>query len=63
MAPTFMHDFPQPGALPIVVDRRCRFECAARIFPVATSSAANSVVVPWRPVSDSPVEINVVRAS
>jgi phosphate/sulfate permease len=24
---------------------------------VATSSAANSVVVPWRPVSDSPVEI------
>jgi hypothetical protein len=45
------------AALPIVVDRRRRFECAARILPVATSSAANSVVVPWRPVSDSPVEI------
>ena len=28
--------------------RRRRFECVAMIFPVATSSAANSVVVPCR---------------
>jgi hypothetical protein len=28
--------------------RRRRFESAAKIFPVATSSAANSVVVPCR---------------
>ncbi|KRR11420.1 hypothetical protein CQ10_40305 [Bradyrhizobium valentinum] len=28
--------------------RRRRFECAAMIFPVATSSAANNVVVPCR---------------
>ena len=28
--------------------RRRRFECVAMILPVATSSAANSVVVPCR---------------